>query len=211
MSLHEHDIRRLMLDHGRVVESIVRREAGVVLLRFESVEDLSQGVTQEAIRAGSEFTWKGDNAFAAWINVVAKRYLSGRRDYWFARKRNPGKILRLTFHGGRPGGGRPGSAPPDPGLADTATGPATFAFRREQLVLATRALDMLLPRDRDLVTWVSEGESASGIAERLGVSPDAAEKARSRALERLRKAFVILSRRLQGPAVPGARTEPSSS
>lgn len=187
---HDMDIRRLLLTHGGTVESIVRREAGIVLQKFETVEDLAQGITQEAIRAGSDFDWRGEDAFKAWLSVVARRYLSGRRDYWFARKRNPGRVLRLTFSGDEQG-------PPahDRGLADTATGPATFAFRREQLILATRALDMLLPRDRDLVTWLAAGATAPDIATRLGVSIDAAEKARERAVERLRKAFVILSRR----------------
>lgn len=182
------DIPTLLADHRGVIEAVVRKEAGIVLLRFETIDDLVQGVSQEAVRAAGAFRYEGAEAFVGWIRVVARRYLSGRKDYWLAHKRNPGQVLRLTFTGGE------GRRLERPELADTGTGPATFAFRREQLVQATRALAMLLPRDRDIVTWVAEGASTPEIAQRLEVSEDAAEKARTRALERLRKAFAILSR-----------------
>ncbi|MCK6459941.1 MAG: hypothetical protein L6Q95_08615, partial [Planctomycetes bacterium] len=67
--------------------------------------------------------------------------------------------------------------------AATATGPSTFAARREHLKLAVQALAALPPRDRDLVKSTSED------AERLGLRYDAAKQARLRALGRFRKAF----------------------
>jgi RNA polymerase sigma factor (sigma-70 family) len=194
------DLAALLLAHRETIASVIRAEAGTVLLRFESVDDLAQGVGQEAVRGLDAFRWQGEAAFVAWLRQIARRHLANRRDYWFACKRNPGAILRLTFTGA---GGQPVDRRE---LADTSTGPATFAFRREQLVIVTKAMAMLLPRDRDLVTWTTDGASASEIASRLGVSLDAAEKARSRAVERLRKAFALLSR----PAVrepPPARDD----
>jgi DNA-directed RNA polymerase specialized sigma24 family protein len=80
---------------------------------------------------------------------------------------------------------------PEP--AATATGPTTFASRREQLVLATKALDLLLPRDRDLVKWSGEGLSTEEQARRLDLSAEAAGRARRRALDRFRKAFRLVS------------------
>lgn len=188
MTSNRHNLQQLLLDHRAAIESIVRREAGVVLLRFEAIDDLLQGVSQEAVKSAAAFRYEGHEAFIGWMTVLARRFLSGRRDYWLAHKRNPGQVLRLTFTGAE---GRPVERRE---LADTSTGPATFAFRREQLVLATRALAMLLPRDREIVTWLSEGSDTQEIAHRLDLSLDAAEKARTRALERLRKAFAILGK-----------------
>ncbi len=188
MSQGPPNLQSLLLDHRGQIEVIIRREAGIVLLRFEAVEDLAQGIVQEAMRSADSFRWNGQEAFLGWLALVARRFLSGRRDYWLAHKRHPGAILRLTLTGAG------GQHVERRELADTATGPATFAFRREQLVLATRALAMLLPRDREIVTWLSEGVTSQEIADRLGVSRDAAEKARTRALERLRKTVALLNR-----------------
>lgn len=185
-------VESLLLEHRGVLEALIRREAGVVLLRFETTDDLVQGAVQEAIRAAAGFKYEGPAAFISWLSLIGRRYLSARRDYWLAHKRNPGNVLRLTMTGG---GTR---LRPRAELADTATGPATFAFRREQLILATRAMAMLLPRDREIITMISDGLQASQIAERLGVSLDAAEKARTRAIERLRKTFEII-----GHGAPG--------
>jgi DNA-directed RNA polymerase specialized sigma24 family protein len=55
-------------------------------------------------------------------------------------------------------------------------------------------MGLLLPRDRELVTWASNGLTGPEMATRLGISEEAAEKARARALERLRKAFSLVSR-----------------
>lgn len=163
----------------------MRRDAGSLLLRFESADDLVQGIMASAVASGDELEWRGDAAFNGWIRTIAARHLSNRRDYWFAMKRNPGAVLRLTQGGSRGEGW--------PGVADPSTGPRTFAQRREQLTLVTRAMALLLPRDREIIQWSGEGASVADIAQRLGISEDAAERARSRALDRLRKAFVLVA------------------
>ncbi|MBK7403500.1 MAG: hypothetical protein IPJ41_02415 [Phycisphaerales bacterium] len=187
----------MLADAEPLLRALVRREAGVALLRFESEEDLAAGAMQEAIRSLDRLQWQGEPAFRGWLAQIARRHLSGRREYWFACKRHPGALLRLSVSG--LGGERLERRE----LADSAAGPRTFAFRREQLLLAVRALAMLLPRDKDLITWTTEDVPLTVQAERLGITPQAAERARSRAIERLRKAFAVLEGR-RGDAGAGA-------
>ncbi len=184
----EFDLPGRLSAHAGQLLGFVRREAGAALLRFDAPEDLVQGVHQEALRAAAQFEWRGEEAFLGWLYQIARRHMSGRRDYWFALKRNCVGALRLTWTGSD-GSVRQAN------LADTATGPATFAQRREQLVLMTRAIALLLPRDREIVRWTSDGVSLEDQALRLGVTADAAARARSRAIERLRKTFELVSRK----------------
>ncbi len=60
---------------------------------------------------------------------------------------------------------------------------------------ATRAIALLLPRDRDIVRWTTEGMTIEEQAARLGLSQEAATRAQSRALERLRKAYRLVSQK----------------
>lgn len=173
------------------LHSLIRHNAGPALLRFESEADLVQGTIAEVLRCADQMEWRGEEAFLAWVATIAKRYVMGRRDYWFALKRNPGALLRLTLTGFA------GQRVERPELAASQLGPSTFAFRREQLVMITKAIELLLPRDRDIVIWASHGLTVTEMAARIGTSVEAAEKARSRALERLRKSFQLVS---QGPS-----------
>jgi RNA polymerase sigma factor (sigma-70 family) len=180
-----------------LIASIVRDEAGPALLRFDAPDDLIQGAIHEALRAADTLRWEGEAPFRSWVCTIARRHLAARRDYWFAMKRggsgsgttpaphpHAAGVLRLTLSG----------------LASSQVGPATFAFRREQILLATKALAALLPRDRDLVTWTAAGLSATDLAARLNLSEDAAQKARERALARLRKAFLLLQNAANNPS-----------
>jgi DNA-directed RNA polymerase specialized sigma24 family protein len=182
------EIRRRIAESRDMLESLARREAGVALLRFETPEDLASGALGEALQSTEQLDWRSEEAFRAWLFRVARRHLSGRRDYWFACKRNPGALLRLSMSGSR------GSRLERAELADSGAGPSTFAFRREQVVLAVRAMGMLLQRDREIITWTNEGVPIAEQARRLDLSCAAAEKARSRAIERLRRAFSLLAR-----------------
>jgi hypothetical protein len=186
----------LVRDREKLLEFISRR-AGAPLLRFESAEDLVQGVHQEALRSSERFEWQGEEQFTGWLRLVAKRYLAGRRDHWFALKRHGGALLRLSW-GATDGNSRT----PRGGEVDTRTGPATFALRREQVILATQAAAMLMPRDRDIVNWCAEGVAIDVQAARLGISRKAAEHARNAALERLRKVFRLLN---QSPRLSSQR------
>ena len=194
---------RLIEMRPRLV-GFVRARAGRPLLRFESVDDLVQGVHAEAWRAAPEFEWRGEEAFVGWLFTIAERFMSGRRDHWFALRRHRRGLMRLTAGGG--GGGRNASA--QRGTAGAfvpaggGAGPRTIAEHREQYQLAMRAVDLLLPRDRDFVLWAAEDVSIDDIARRLGVSYEAARKGRMRAMERLQTLMTTLR-----DAMPGRESD----
>ncbi len=57
----------------------------------------------------------------------------------------------------------------------------------------TKAIALLPPRDRELITFTADGLSHQEIAARIGGTPDAARKAATRAIERLRKTYAIVT------------------
>lgn len=163
-----------------VLAEIARRDAGIALLRFESVEDLVAGIQQEALRSLHGLVWQGEDAFRGWLLQIARRHLHARRDHWFALKRCGAPILRLTLNAS--------AGPRSPGI-----GPRTFAQRREELAAVTKAMALLPERDRELIAWSAEGVSLEVAAERSGSTPDAIRKATSRAIDRLRKMLAIVT------------------
>jgi RNA polymerase sigma factor (sigma-70 family) len=178
----------LLERHRAKVAAIVRGEAKG-LLRYETEEDLVQGVMLQALRRGGSFEWRGEASFIAWLRRTAESHIADRRDHWGALKRRSGRVLRFAAAGETRGGSAVGEPAAD------ATGPSTVAARRELIALAARALDALLPRDRDLVRWSSEGVPLDEQAARLGLDYEAAGKARQRALDRFRKTFALAARR----------------
>jgi DNA-directed RNA polymerase specialized sigma24 family protein len=166
-------LRERIASAAPYLATIARADAGAALLRFESVEDLVLGMQQAALQSLEGFAWRGEEGFRAWLGQIARRHLHGRRDHWFAIRRHGGALLRLTGSGG--------DAP-----RATAIGPRTFAQRREDIELMTKALALLLPRDRDLMLWAAQGVAIDEQARRLGLSVDAARKASERAAARLR-------------------------
>ncbi|MHC4339989.1 MAG: RNA polymerase sigma factor [Planctomycetota bacterium] len=181
------DLPELLVQFRADLLRFVERHAGS-LLRFETTEDLLQGIHLRALEHKGGFQFQGRERFLAWLYKVARNYLGARRVHWNALKRKPAGLFRLTQ-----------SVSSDPGAivapAATATGPSTFADRREQLTIAVKALAVLMPRDQQLVQWSTDGVENAEMAERLGISREAAERARLRALERFRKAHQLLSRK----------------
>jgi len=173
-------LAELLVQHRTHLLRYVERRAGPVL-RHETPEDLVQAIHLHALENEAAFEYRGLEAFLAWLNEVARRFLKDRRDHWSALKRHPARLFRLTQAGAEPAGQR--------------TGPGTFADRREQLGLAVQALDMLPRRDREIVQWATEGRDDASIAGRLGLEPRTAARARQRALERFRKAYRLLRQR----------------
>lgn len=176
------DVAGLLLRHRTELETLLRREAGSILA-FEELSDLLQGVSERALSRAHSFDWRGPEAALGWLRTLARSFLQDRREHWSALKRRPAALLRIT-------------------LADEAAelrqrtpepGPATFAERREALVLAVRALDLLLPRDRQLVLATLAGQSNEELGTALALPPESAARARLRALERLRKAWHLLA------------------
>lgn len=177
-------LAELLVAHRREIESLVDLK-GHALLRLETREDLVQGIHLRALGMAGRFEYQGEAAFRGWIVEVAQRFLADRRDYWNALRRRSGPLLRWTASGvaGESTTGTPIS---------TATGPSTFAMRREELTLVARALGLLGPRDRDLVQWQSEGLPLLEQSRRLAQSPESVRRAGQRALERFRKTWRLL-------------------
>lgn len=178
--------RRLVARHRDLERFVASNAAGLV--RFESAEDLVQGVHARALERGGSFVLRSEKEFLAWLHTLARSYLADRRAHWAALKRGSGRLVRLTG-----GASRSGDAAAVREPASTNTGPSTFASRREQVALAVRALALLLPRDRDLVKWHTEGVPLDEQAARLGVSYEAAQRAALRAIERFRKAYRVIT------------------
>jgi RNA polymerase sigma factor (sigma-70 family) len=162
---------------------------GGEVLRHESAEDLVQGVHLRALAAADTFTWQGEKPFLAWMHALARAHISDRREHWAAAKRDAGRLLRLTDDPARTSDPRAVASPPE-----VRRGPATAASHADEVRLALQALSLLSPRDRELVGWESEGVAIDDQAARLGVTYEAAQRARLRAIERFRKTFAVLAR-----------------
>jgi RNA polymerase sigma factor (sigma-70 family) len=179
-------LAELLVRHRMLVVRWMERHA-TALLRYESAEDLAQHVALRALEGASRYEHRGEKEFVGWVLALARQVVSDRAAWWGALKRDAGPVLRLT----QGGGSRPGGAA-EPGARRT--GPATAADRRERLDLATRALGALPERDAELVRHVVRGVSIAESAERFGIGPEAAQRARLRAVERLRKVFALAAR-----------------
>lgn len=183
------DLPALLEAKRPALRKLVVREAGG-LLRWQTADDLVQAVHLHVLERADRFEYRGEDAFLSWLFTLARNVLADRRDHWGALKRRSGRVLRYTAGVADTSDPRAVAEP-----AAQSPGPSTFAARREQILLATRALDLLLPRDRDLVVWSSEGVDPAEQAARLGLTYMAAAQARKRATERFRKAFVLVSGR----------------
>lgn len=182
-------VPELVVEHRPALERWLGREAGP-LLRYESAEDLAQGAVSRALEAAAGFRWQGPDEARAWLFRIARRHLDDRRRHWLAFKRDGARVLRFEIT--RSGGG--GSAVALPHASQT--GPSTFALRREQLVIAARALALLPPRDRDLVRWAAGDVPIRDQADRLELGYEAAVQARKRALDRFRRTYELVLRSL---------------
>jgi len=173
---------------------------GRTLLRYETVDDLVQGVHYRALKARERFEWRGDAEFNAWLGGIARQHVADRLDYWKALRRGSRPIVRLTLSSVAGDG-----SVPMPAAAEK--GPATLALRREQLLLITRARALLAPRDQELVRLSADGVPLEEQARRLGIRHDAAQRASHRAFERLRKVARVLAGEVPPsppPSTPGA-------
>ncbi len=167
------------------------------LLRFESPQDLYGGMVVDLLSRTPDFVSLAPAADRAWLREAARFHLANRRRYWSALKRDTGRLMR-TGMAERSAQGSSVYNLVD-GVAASQTGPSTFADRREQMVLLTQALSVLPDRDRRLVELASGELSNEEIGYELGLTAQAAAKAKSRALERLRKAHELALRAQRGP------------
>jgi len=182
------DLERVLTDkRASLLRYLESHAAG--LLRFESSQDLYGGLVLELLSKAPPFESRSSAEDSAWLHESARYYMANRRRYWSALKRDTGRLMRTGMGGATETGSKE--------LADFAasqTGPSTFAFRREQLVILTQALSILPERDRKLVELAAAGASNEEISEQIETSVSAAAKAKARALERLRKAHELATR-----------------
>ncbi|MCK6458564.1 MAG: hypothetical protein L6Q95_01555 [Planctomycetes bacterium] len=178
------ELKRRLAEAQADLAIFVRKHAGR-LLRLESAEDLAQGIHARALERAGSYRHRGREQFLAWMYAVARTHLADRHHYWGAMRRRPSSLLRLV------GDSQTGAGGLEP--AATATGPSTFAARRELVSLVGQALSLLREQDRNLVRWLGDGVPMKEQAGRLGLSPDAAESASRRALERFRKAYRLVA------------------
>ncbi|MHC4449627.1 MAG: sigma-70 family RNA polymerase sigma factor [Planctomycetota bacterium] len=189
------DLSQLLTRHRSRLVGYFERN-GRSIRQHESPEDLAQGVALHALANEGYFHYQGERQFIAWMLKVARQHLSRRLVHWGAAKRDAGPMMRLTFGIETQGGGSRGAVRMP---AAEGPGPATHASNLEELAIAARAVDGLPPRDREIVRMMTRDVSSSEIAENLGISPEAATKARQRAIERFRKIYTILERQQSRP------------
>ncbi len=170
------ELGALLVRHEGTLRFFIRKHAGLRLLRYESVDDLAQGVVCKALQLGERFTYEGDQAFVAWLQCVTRNFIGNRVDYWRAARRDTTRVVRLL---------EAESQELDP--TSSITSPSSRAARKEQLIRVTRAMAGLPERDRALVLMAARGLTTSEIGRQLGLQPDSAKKARQRALKRLVK------------------------
>lgn len=179
---------RLVAQESALRGFVTRRSGS--LLHFEDLDDLVQSILLKALDRVAGATFDSDAQLRAWLFTLAANLLEDRREHWRAVKRGAARVMRLTL-----------SEAPRFGVALPAmeqSGPATRAARRELLVLTSRALEALPPRDRELIQWRSDGVPVEDQAQRLAVTYAAAQRAGLRAFERFRKLFELAARQAQG-------------
>ena len=178
------ELEAALVDHSADVQVYIERHAAG-LLRFESSQDLYSGLVLELLTRLPRFERRSTIENRAWLFEAARMHMGNRRRHWSALKRDSGRLMRTGMESA-------------PGLLDefaaSQTGPSTFALRREQLVLLTQAMAVLPERDRRLVEFASRDLTNEAIAGELKIEVNAAAKAKSRALDRLRKAHELARR-----------------
>ena len=184
MATKQERIQALILSFRDELRSFIAAHAGQALLRCETVDDLLHGLTARILKAGQEYEYQGQSEARGWIYRVTRSYLTDRARYWTALKRDSGKVLRFEAS-------RTGVPSWDPAASQTS--PSQYAVRREQVVLAARALDLLMERDRALMGWAAQGLSTAEQAKRLNISYDAASQASHRAKERFRRVYALVA------------------
>ncbi len=175
-----------LIAHQAELLGFCRRHASPAVLRYEAAEDLLQGIWTQALESEPDWQEGGEAAVRAWIFRLARNFLIDRTRYWMALKRRSSRVLR--FEMSRSDTSSVGMWEP----RASQTSPSQFAVRREQLVTAAKAMDLLLERDRQLVTWAAHKIPLSEQASRLGTAYDATAQASRRAQKRFRDVYRLI-------------------
>jgi RNA polymerase sigma factor (sigma-70 family) len=182
------DFNQRIEDHRDMLTGYLARHAGPPLLRFDTVDDLVQGTILEALGSASDFQLRTQEEWRAWLFTLARRHVMRRREYWFSLKRDSRAVVKLTLTGSR--GSQAELSIPDP-----SSGPVTRADRSELQLRITKAMAMLLPRDREIVRLSAEGSTTEDLSQHLEITKESASQARLRAFGRLKKAYQVLEQK----------------
>lgn len=164
---------QLYLQHRERLLAIVRSRLGPGLREHLESADVLQSAFLDAVR---DYSVTGArDAFLPWIARAVERAIIDRARYFHAEKR-AGAIAAAESELG-----------PSPGPS-----PSVLANAREERLALERAISKLSKTDAELIRLSKlQGKTAPQIATILGKSRDAVEKALTRAMLRLTKAFAM--------------------
>ncbi|WP_169978552.1 sigma-70 family RNA polymerase sigma factor [Tautonia rosea] len=163
---------------------IARRGLPPLLRAKVGASDIVQQAMVDTVRQLDQFRGRTRGQWRAWILVILRNRLAMvRRSYLDVEKRRVDREVPL---------GEPDPAGGDlpPELVHPSSSPASKAMRAELEAILLEVLDRLPVSDRDLVRWHhEERQTFEQIADRLGISAEAARKRWGRAMIRLREAL----------------------
>lgn len=143
----------------------------------EDNSDLIQQTLLKAVQSIDSFRGQTMDEWRVWLAVIARNEVRMSSRYWNSQKRS---LLRQSDVAGELLSGL---------AADDAT-PSADLRRQELASQLSKALASLSPAERQIITWRQDnGLSHLQIAERLGISVDAARQRCKSAMDSLRKAF----------------------
>ena len=90
------DFVNLLIQHRDQLEHAVRLKAAG-LIRYESADDLVQGIHMHALDVRDKFDYRDTRAFQAWLMRIAEQHISDRNRYWMAKKRKAERMIALTW------------------------------------------------------------------------------------------------------------------
>jgi RNA polymerase sigma-70 factor (ECF subfamily) len=156
---------------------VARQAIGPMLAGKVGVSDIVQETFLAAQRCADRFRGRTEPQWRAWLKAILLHHLANQRRHYAAEKRRCPQLA--------PGAAPARHVPPE---AVAVTPPSRHLMRRERDVALAEAMDRLPEHYRRVIGWHHDDRLTFGeIAERLGTSPDAAQKFWGRALIRLRE------------------------
>ncbi len=171
------------------------------LTRLDFDETLAQEMVQATVLKAIEKldTYRGEAAFFSWLCSICRFEITAH----FRRENRTPTMVELVEN-------TPETRTLLDMLAEGTTGPEDTLRRKELVRLVHLTLDHLPPRYGRALEWkYFEGLSVKDIAERLEVSPKAAESVMTRARDAFRNGFSALVKNL-GSGYLGLRTAPET-
>jgi RNA polymerase sigma-70 factor (ECF subfamily) len=156
---------------------VARQAIGPMLAGKVGVSDIVQETFLAAQRCAGTFRGRTEPQWRAWLRAILLHHLANQRRHYAAENRRCPQLA-------------PGAAPARqlPPAAVAVTPPSRQLMRRERDIALAEALARLPEHYRRVIGWHHDDRLTFGeIAERMGTSPDAAQKLWGRALIRLRE------------------------